>query len=75
MGRVQKPGMGRYSPVLSVAFEEALVEHTVHLQHMLFGLSTTDIRQLVFELAERNGVKHPFHDNKAGKAWLRGFLQ
>ena len=76
MGRVQKPGsFGRYLPVLSAAFEEALVEHTVHLQRMLFGLSTTDIRQLAFELAERNGVKHPFHDNKAGKAWLCGFLQ
>lgn len=42
-GKVQKPGnFGRYGIVLTKEFEEALVEHTIKLQHMMFGLGTDD---------------------------------
>lgn len=75
-GKVKKPGnLGRFGTVLGDEFENALVQHAIKLQHMLFGLSTTDIRQLAFELAERQKIKHPFQNDKAGKTWLRGFLK
>jgi len=74
-GKVQKPGsLGRFDCVLPANFETALVDHVVKLQSMLFGLSTTDIRKLAYELAEQQHFNHQFKGKIAGKGWLRGFL-
>lgn len=75
-GVVKKPGcLGRFSPVLSDEFEEALVKHAIELQRMFFGLVPADLRKLAFELAEKLGLEHPFKNNKAGKSWLRSFFK
>jgi len=75
-GLVKKPGcLGRFSPVLSDEFEEALVEHAIQLQRMFFGLVPADLRKLAFELAEKLGLEHPFKNNKAGKSWFRNFFK
>lgn len=75
-GAVKKPGsLGRFQPVLNEEYEEALVKHAIDLQRMFFGLTTGDIRKLAFELAEKNGIEHPFQNNKAGKFWLQSFLK
>ena len=55
-------------------FEAALVDHAVNLQQSLFGLITTYIRKLAFDIAEQNNLKHPFHNEKAGRGWLFGFM-
>ena len=75
-GKVKKPGsLGRHVPVLGEVFENALVEHAVNLQRMMFGLTTTDIRKLAFELAEAKKIQHPFREQRAGKGWLQGFMR
>jgi hypothetical protein len=76
MGSVQKPGnLGQYEKVLVQDLENALVQHTVKLQHMIFSLDTLDMRKLTFELAESKKKKHPFQNEKAIKGWLCGFLK
>ena len=77
---MKNPGhvvLGRYRTALNSEFEAGLVEHVLLIQHMMFGLSTSDIRQLAFDLAEKKKVVHPFRLNNkmAGKDWLRGFLR
>ena len=76
-GLVKSPGtLGRFKTVLSTEFEKALTEHAVHLQQMLFGLTTADFRKLAFEVAEKLNIEHPFNKDskKAGRDWLSGFL-
>ena len=74
-GIVKNPGkLGRFGLVLGEVFEAALVDHAVNLQQSLFGLTTTGIRKLAFDIAEQNNLKHPFHNEKAGRGWLFGFM-
>ena len=76
-GLVKCPGtLGRFKTVLNVEFEKALTEHAVHLQQMLFGLTTADFRKLAFDVAEKLNIEHPFNkeNKKAGRDWLSGFL-
>ena len=76
--KVQVPGcLGRFQPTFDVDIEKELVSYCVDMQHRLFGLSLTDLRQLAFKLAERNGLSHKFNEDKqvAGKDWVHGFLR
>ena len=41
---------------------------------MGFGLSKEDVMHSAFLLVEKSGLKHPFKNGKAGKAWFKGFL-
>jgi len=75
LGKVNKPGsLGRFECVLPVEIEEAIVNHAIKLQRMLFGLSTADLQRLAFEIAERQKIPHCFTGKMAGNSWLRGFL-
>ena len=40
---------------------------------MFLGLTRTEFLQLVFQYAEKNGIKHPFRNGSAGPDWLAGF--
>src|SRR5678816_276342 len=60
-GEVKKIGkLGRFECDLGPNFEQALVDHALQLQQMLFGLSTVDLRKLAFELAEKQKLHHRF---------------
>lgn len=75
-GLVEKPGnLGRFSSVLGDQFEEVLVEHALTLQQRMFGMTTSDIRKLAFDIAEAMKMPHPFKNQKAGKDWLRSFMR
>ena len=69
--------LGRFKTVFSDDQESELVEHVLLLEQRLFGLTLTDLRQLAFELAEKNHISHTFNKEKkrAGKDWLYGFLK
>ncbi|KAJ4451383.1 hypothetical protein ANN_02845 [Periplaneta americana] len=45
------------------------------MESMFYGLTVKDVRQLAFQLAERNQLKHPFNKNTglAGEDWFEGF--
>ena len=78
-GKVNKPGevsLGRHDSVFSAEVEAQLVDHIMLMERALFGLTTTDVRKLAFEMAERMKIRHPFnkHSKLAGSDWLRGFL-
>ena len=57
--------------------EEELVRYCKVMENMYFGLRSSDIRQLAFQIAVRNNIDHPFSLSKgaAGKKWLRNFLK
>ena len=49
----------------------------LHLESMMFGLTTDDARNLAFQLALKNGLANRFNKDKgkAGKDWLLGFMK
>lgn len=69
--------LGSKIPVFNAAQEEELVQHLLKLESRFYGLNMRDIKELAFELAERNNLPHPFNKDKrmAGQDWLNGFLQ
>ncbi|CAH1997168.1 unnamed protein product [Acanthoscelides obtectus] len=67
--------LGR-KPTLTNELEEALVEYALEMERRYFGLRASDVRRLAFQLAIRNGLKHPFscRSAAAGKKWLKSFM-
>ena len=58
-------------------YETELLQYIIDMQQRFYGLSLTDVRQLVFQFAERNNIDVPFFKvtQLAGKDWMSGFLQ
>lgn len=69
--------MGNFKCVFSVEQETELVEYVKHMESRLFGFTTTELRRVAFQLAERNQLEHKFNkENRlAGLDWLKGFLK
>ena len=69
--------LGRYKTLFSEAQEKKLVDHLLHLEERLLGITLSDLRNVAFELAEKNKILHVFNMEKrmAGKGWLYGFLK
>jgi len=63
--------------VLPSDLEDKLVEYCITLDQRYYGLRRQDIKSMAFQLAIRNGLQHPFNQEKstAGKKWLRSFLK
>lgn len=60
--------LGNKTTVFSKEQEE-LINHIIDMEERMYGLTIRDVLTLAYQLAERNGIKHPFsHDKKkAGK--------
>ncbi|KAJ8982176.1 hypothetical protein NQ317_013961, partial [Molorchus minor] len=73
----EKGFLGGHTPVFSKEIEESLVNHIKDMCDRYFGLTSTDIRRLAFQLAESLKLKHPFSKNNkmAGWQWLQDFLK
>lgn len=70
-----KKSLGRFKCVFSEAQEAELASYLVEMEGQLFGLTRIELRELAYQLAERNNLQHPFgEDEKAGLEWVRGFL-
>ncbi|XP_004210911.1 uncharacterized protein LOC101236299 [Hydra vulgaris] len=79
-GKVRQVGsnkLGNHVNTFSIEIEQDLVKHIQMMERALFGLTTTDIRRLAFDMAERLHLKHSFNTSsrQAGKDWLSGFLK
>ena len=61
-------------PVFSKHEEERLSNYCIQMADMGFGLSKEDVMLSAFLLTEKSGLKHPFKNGKAGRAWFEGFL-
>lgn len=57
--------------------EKEIADHILQLAKMFYGLSTMELRKIVFEYAERNQVPNTFNktDRTAGKEWVHNFLK
>ena len=63
--------------VLPSEVENKFVEYCITMNRRYYGLRRQDIKGVAFQLAIRNGLKHPFNQDTyaAGKKWLRSFLK
>ena len=66
-----KKSLGSKQCVFTPEQEKELVDHILNMESM----TTHDVRNLAYQLAERNNIRHPFSPEKqtAGKDWLVGF--
>lgn len=44
------------------------------MESKFFGVTANDIKTMAYQLAVRNGIKHPFGEGKAGRGWIDHFL-
>ncbi|KAJ4430465.1 hypothetical protein ANN_22681 [Periplaneta americana] len=67
---VVKTKLGR-KQYLPSDLEKDLAEHCILLEERYFGLSQKDLRRSAFQLAEKNGIAHPFskESESAGRKW------
>ena len=70
-------GLGRFKRVFDAAHEDELCKHAIEMQRRFYGLTLHDLRSLAFQLAEMNGLDHPFskNDKMAGKDWALGYVK
>lgn len=70
-------GLGRFKITFPPEIERQLVTHLKLLETRLFGLTRTEVQELAFQLAQKNGFPHTFNAVKqtAGQEWLAGFLR
>ena len=59
--------------VLTLEEEESLERYIMNMADMGFGLTREDIMRLAFNIVEKCGRQHPFHDGMAGRGWFDGF--
>ncbi|XP_055643865.1 uncharacterized protein LOC129780031 [Toxorhynchites rutilus septentrionalis] len=69
--------LGPLDSVFNSQQEEELVQHLLDLEKRFYGITMTIVRKLAFDLAEKNGLPHPFNKSTkmARKAWLSNFLK
>lgn len=68
--------LGGYKPTFDANAEAEISEHIKNLELRFFGLSSEELRRLVFQIAETHNINHRFNreTGMAGKKWLKGFL-
>jgi hypothetical protein len=61
--------------VLPSELENKLVECCIIMDQRYYGLRREEMKGMAFQLAIRNGLKHPFNQEKSvdGKKWLQSF--
>ena len=70
------PGQGRQQ-YIPIEIEECIADHIREMNTRMFGLTTQNVKKLVYDTAVARGIDHPFNDNKkmAGKDWLSSFMK
>ena len=64
-----KPGPG----TILTEEEDQLVRYLLDMAEMGFGLNRETVMCLAYKIVEKIPRKHPFKDEKAGRAWFDGF--
>ena len=65
--------LGR-KPIFPAALEKQIVEYCMVMESRYQDLTRNDVQEMAFALAEKHGIKHPFKNEIAGRAWLDHFL-
>lgn len=73
---VTKLSLGR-KPVFNQAQEKEIVDHVITLSKMFYGITSYELRRVVYVYAERNNIQHSFNRETkiAGKDWERLFIK
>lgn len=66
--------LGRFQPVFSKEMEQKLCDLAIERDNLFYGLTKESLQTLAFELATQNKIAHPFACEKAGRAWVEGFM-
>lgn len=85
-GTLQDRIKGRFSPkkyklgrksVFTAKQEAEFASHIISLSKVFYGLTAKSVRELAYQFAETNGLKHNFNKDKkiCGKDWLYSFLR
>lgn len=76
INKIINQSIGR-KPVLPQEIENELARYSQVMDERYYGLRSSDIRSIAFQLALRNRLPNDFNKNMgtAGKKWLRGFLK
>jgi hypothetical protein len=61
-------GLGRFRATFDATLDYEQVGHLKLLESRLFGLTYTEVRQLAYQLAEKNGIEHGL--NRKKKGWM-----
>ena len=63
--------------ILTEDQEEDLTARLIDMERTLYGLTTEDVRRLVYTFCEQNNISHTFSREiqMAGKKWLSAFFQ
>lgn len=66
-----------HKPVFTQEQENEIAEQILLLAKVFYGISSVELRRLVFEYGEKNGIPHQFNKSAklAGQDWLNGFLK
>ena len=68
-------GMGFFKPVFNNEQEAQLEKYLLEMEEQLFGFTGKDVKEMAFQLAEKNNLTHPFTNQETGQDWLLGFLK
>ncbi|CAI6356150.1 unnamed protein product [Macrosiphum euphorbiae] len=68
--------LGRKS-TLGDTLESELLKYALLMESKYYGLTRNDLKQMAYQLAVQNKIKHPFSDESmmAGRGWLDRFLR
>ncbi|XP_018370138.1 PREDICTED: uncharacterized protein LOC108765788 [Trachymyrmex cornetzi] len=61
--------------VFTMEQEADIVSYLTAMEAKLFGMTIFDLREIAFQLAEKNNIDHPFKDTAAGLDWAYGFMK
>jgi len=71
-------GYGKVRQIFSDSLEAQIVEYLVHAARIFYGLTTTELRTLAYNLAIANGItnlpRNWSADSMAGIDWSKGFV-
>jgi hypothetical protein len=62
-------GLGRFQATFDDSLECELVGHLKLLESRLFGMTCTEVTELAFQLAEKDGIEHRFIHEKKMAGW------
>ena len=69
--------LGNFKLVFNLEQEQELAKHLIFLESCLFPVTMKDLRELAFQLAEKNKMPHNFNKKTgiAGYQWAESFLK
>lgn len=59
--------------VLTEHEEDSLAKYLIKMSKMGFGLNRETVMEMAYKIVDKTGRKHPFKNEKAGRAWFEGF--